>query len=295
MLPLAEARGQDEAEEYSRRGADSCLRCHDEEGEFPVLAMFRTPHASRTDPHSPFATAQCEACHGPGGQHEADHRRGDSGAPMLDFGADAATPVAEQDAVCLECHGGHDRMAWIGSPHQEQEVPCASCHRVHAEQDPMRLAESQQQVCFDCHPRARAQFHQPSSHPLRFGKMACTDCHSAHEGFNDHALVQNNINDTCYTCHAEKRGPFLWEHAPVPEDCTECHNAHGSNHPAMLTQRPPLLCQRCHMAAGHPSVAYTSEAAGGSYDSRFMLGASCMNCHAEVHGSNHPSGVILTR
>ena len=32
---------------------------------------------------------------------------------------------------------------------------------------------------------------------------------------------------------------------------------------------------------------------GGS--SRFLLGSSCLNCHSQVHGSNHPSGVKLMR
>ena len=40
-----------------------------------------------------------------------------------------------------------------------------------------------------------------------------------------------HLNDTCYDCHAEFRGPYLWEHAPVPEDCSNCHDPHGSNHP----------------------------------------------------------------
>jgi len=278
----------------SRRGATSCLRCHDKEGEFPIMGMFNTAHASRTDPRSPFSSAQCETCHGPGGTHERIPRD-EATPPMLTFGMDAETPVLEQNDICLSCHGDQDRMGWVGSAHDEQEVPCASCHEVHTEHDPMADAQTQQQVCFDCHPRTRAQTFQASSHPLRFGKMTCSSCHSAHNGHNDYQLVETSINDTCYTCHAEKRGPFLWEHAPVAEDCSECHSAHGSNHAAMLTQRPPLLCQQCHMPGGHPSIAYTSDSPDSTYESRFLLGASCSNCHTQVHGSNHPSGVTLTR
>jgi len=29
--------------------------------------------------------------------------------------------------------------------------------------------------------------------------------------------------------------------------------------------------------------------------SRFLLGGSCLNCHSQVHGSNHPSGYQLMR
>jgi len=278
---------------YSREGADNCLRCHKEGGTYPeVVEIFKTPHGSRSDPHSPFASAQCETCHGPAGDHM---RRPRSEKPPVRFGQNAETPVKDQNQVCLGCHNDGGRMGWFGSVHQDQEVACASCHRIHAEHDPVASPDTQQQVCFTCHPRTRAQTFLASAHPLRFGQMSCTDCHDPHNGHNDYQLVQTSINDTCYTCHAEKRGPFVWEHAPVSEDCTLCHEPHGSNHAAMLKQRPPLLCQQCHMPAGHPSVAYTSESGEQSFESRFLLGSSCINCHAEVHGSNHPSGVKLSR
>ena len=50
--------------------------------------------------------------------------------------------------------------------------------------------------------------------------MACSDCHNPHGAMADFALVGRTLNDTCFTCHAEKRGPYLWEHAPVSEDCS---------------------------------------------------------------------------
>jgi DmsE family decaheme c-type cytochrome len=120
--------------------------------------------------------------------------------------------------------------------------------------------------------------------------MTCSDCHNVHDGNNDLLLVEDNVNDTCYSCHAEKRGPVLWEHAPVTENCSLCHQPHGSNHPASLTKRPPLLCQQCHSASGHPGVGYTSDDIDDIPNNRFMLARGCMNCHSEVHGSNHPSG-----
>jgi len=110
-------------------------------------------------------------------------------------------------------------------------------------------------------------------------------------------LVKPTVNQTCYTCHAEKRGPFLWEHAPVAEDCTLCHFPHGSSRPVLLSKSPPLLCQQCHTVAGHPSVAYTSNSlpGRGGGGGAFLLAGGCVNCHSQVHGSNHPSGVKLMR
>jgi hypothetical protein len=69
------------------------------------------------------------------------------------------------------------------------------------------------------------------------------------------------VNEKCLECHTEKRGPFLWEHAPVRENCLNCHDPHGSNH------------DKLHRAIEH----------------------SCKNCHQNVHGSNAPSGPYLGR
>jgi DmsE family decaheme c-type cytochrome len=103
------------------------------------------------------------------------------------------------------------------------------------------------------------------------------------------ALInQETVNDNCYSCHAEKRGPFLWEHAPVNENCLDCHDPHGSARQAMLRLNPPRLCQQCHIETLHPTEARLPT-------NRFVIGRSCMNCHTNVHGSNHPSGFGFTR
>jgi len=48
---------------------------------------------------------------------------------------------------------------------------------------------------------------------------------------------------------------------------------------------------------GHPSVARTPAGlpGGGGGGSAFLLAGSCLNCHSQIHGSNHPSGVKLMR
>ena len=107
-------------------------------------------------------------------------------------------------------------------------------------------------------------------------------------------LVKSTINETCYQCHAEKRGPFLWEHPPARENCLNCHQPHGSSHPALLNTRGHLLCQQCHMAGFHPSTAYTGVNAP-DVSEYHIQSRNCLNCHTEVHGSNHPSGPRFTR
>jgi DmsE family decaheme c-type cytochrome len=110
-------------------------------------------------------------------------------------------------------------------------------------------------------------------------------------------LAKPTINQTCFGCHAEKRGPLMWEHAPVVEDCSLCHSSHGSLRQALLNKSPPLLCQQRHSAAGHPAAARNGAAlpgAGGGGEI-FLVAGSCTNCHSQVHGSNHPAGAKLMR
>jgi len=281
--------------EYSN-GARQCMTCHREGRDREAHEIFLTPMGISGADDSPFAAGghECESCHGPSETHRKKQKDGSRLSPAIAFNEN--TPVDVQNEVCQGCHTDSSSLFhWNGSMHDEEDVACASCHKVHAPQDPVFDKLTQQEACFSCHPRARAETFSASSHPLRFGKMTCTDCHDPHNGSNDFLLKQSTVNDTCYTCHAEKRGPFLWEHAPVSEDCTLCHNPHGSNHAALLTQRSPLLCQQCHSPSGHPSEAYTSEVAEDSFQQRFLLAQSCTNCHAQVHGSNHPSGVTITR
>jgi len=275
----------------AKKGADSCLKCHDEDNEYPVMPLFKTRHAIATDPRTPFAGDQCEACHGPGGEHEKEAKGDEQKAPIINFGRKAWTPVAEQNARCLSCHQNHQRIKWQGSTHEFNEVSCASCHKIHVAKDPVLDRGNQAEVCFSCHLNERAKFHQASHHPVLEGQMACSGCHDAHGEDGSGLMVMATAREKCTSCHAEKRGPFIWEHAPSAEDCTLCHDTHGSNLPALLKKRPPQLCQECHAQAGHPSVMYD----GARIPSPFLSVKGCLNCHSNMHGTNHPSGVSPVR
>ena len=130
-------------------------------------------------------------------------------------------------------------------------------------------------------------------HPVKEGKMACTECHDVHGDGATGLMVKAGVRQKCVSCHAEKRGPFLWEHAPAAEDCNLCHSPHGSNQPALLKKRVPQLCQECHSPMNlHANVRYD----GGKLPNNMFMGAKgCLNCHSQTHGSNHPSGVTQMR
>jgi DmsE family decaheme c-type cytochrome len=280
--------------QYTEEGADTCLACHDESWPYPIFEIFKTKHANRADKRTPFAGLQCEACHGPGAKHVEGG--GDKNA-INSFKDSSFLTVGERNKFCLACHENEARIGWHGSTHAVNNVACTSCHKIHAAHDAVREKETQAQVCYKCHREQRAEFSRPSAHPVRFGRLACSDCHQPHGSNTESMLVKPTINQTCTTCHAEKRGPFLWEHAPVAENCTLCHLPHGSVRPSLLVKTPPLLCQQCHSVAGHPAVARTGSAlpGAGGIGAGFALAGSCTNCHSQIHGSNQPSGVKLMR
>jgi len=285
---------EEEAPKYSRKGADTCFQCHDDQ---VTLGVFRTKHAVPNDPDSPFGHGQlqCEACHGPAGDHSGRVRRGQERPPIPAFGFNSPTSIEGQNAYCAECHSADTGFAWHGSSHDDNTVACADCHTMHVERDPVLAISTQADVCFDCHQQQRTQAMKPYAHPVRQGKMACTSCHSPHGDTPERLLARSNVNGTCYDCHAELRGPYLWEHAPVVEDCNSCHNPHGSTQPGMLTMRAPYLCQSCHSQAGHPSLPQDERGLPSNMASDYLLGQSCLNCHDQVHGSNHPSDSKLMR
>jgi len=280
---------------YSSKGADTCLACHDDE---KVLALFRTKHAVPSDSRGPFGHGQlqCEACHGPGGTHAGRVRRGKERPPIgVIFGTGSGTPIEEQNATCLNCHKSDVGFSWHTGSHPSDEVACADCHSSHEEIDAVTQTSTQPEVCFNCHQMQRSETRKAFAHPILEGKMDCMGCHDMHGDNVATQLARLNVNDTCQQCHAEKRGPYLWEHAPVSEDCGLCHAPHGSSHPGMLTKRAPLLCQSCHSQADHPSIPQDAGGLATGTPSQFLLGQNCMNCHSQVHGSNHPSGSKLMR
>src|SRR3990172_6561155 len=119
--------------------------------------------------------------------------------------------------------------------------------------------------------------------PVREGKLQCMTCHNVHGSQNVKLLrAGTSVNEACTSCHTEKRGPFLWEHAPVRENCTPCHDPHGSNNDRMLVAKVPMLCQRCHVHTRHPPTIY--DATTLLQKNNRIVGRGCVNCHSQIHG-----------
>ncbi len=274
-------------------GEQVCSECHQPEtGHWSHTLHARIFALSTADE---LQSKNCEACHGPGSEHMTDPF---NKSKIVAFTHSSTATVNRQNAMCLQCHKGTERLYWLGSIHQINDLSCSDCHNPMAQfsQTGLLRDKSISQTCFACHQQQRAQFRKRSHMPLPEGKMSCTDCHNPHGSGTDPLLIAVSVNQLCYQCHAEKRGPFIWEHAPVRENCLNCHLPHGSNNEFLLIISRPLLCQSCHTNRGHPNDLLTTVnlASGPSPDAR-LINRSCQNCHVQIHGSNHPSGVRLHR
>jgi DmsE family decaheme c-type cytochrome len=269
-------------------GAELCKACHE-----PAFNRFSHTKMGRlflSQPRTDKEKMGCENCHGPGRSHV---EAGGTQPMPVAFTKKGKETVEVRNAVCLQCHERTARLFWEGSSHESRDVACTNCHTVMDDVSPKsQLARATElETCGQCHVERRAQQLRSSHMPLWEGKMTCSSCHNPHGSVTPALLKENSINETCYTCHAEKRGPFLWEHAPVVESCSNCHDPHGTNNERMLKVPRPRLCQQCHIETRHPTRPYGTDT--GSL--KFVLGRGCASCHLAIHGSNHPSGFAFTR
>jgi DmsE family decaheme c-type cytochrome len=277
----------------------TCLTCHGSDPK--VQAILNSPMANMGDPRTPFAQGGCEGCHGP----SSAHAQGKAPYPAVVFEGPHASPVATRNEVCLNCHQAGERMNWQGSIHQRNDVACATCHTAHAARDPILVKIEQPEKCFTCHNSVRAATFKYSHHPIREGKVVCSDCHNPHGSPGaDHLLREFTVNQTCYTCHPDKRGPLLWEHQPVREDCLNCHDPHGSNEQDLIKTRLQFLCSSCHSDVsnhsggafgGARSIPFGNPIGNPSINAALANNRVCLNCHSQVHGSNSPAGAYFFR
>jgi DmsE family decaheme c-type cytochrome len=299
---LAERERDASAKDLILKGDAKCTGCHDEADEpqatmlelHPsVLAIATTRHGVRGDSRTPT----CTNCHGESETHANYKGKDKPPAPDRTFRKNTVTPVAERNDACLKCHDrDRNRTHWSGSQHDANDIACTSCHNIHTKNDKVLNKLTQADVCYNCHRTERAQSHRISTHPLDAGKLACSSCHNPHGSAGPKLMKMNSVNETCHTCHADKRGPYLWEHQPVTEDCLSCHTPHGSNISPLLKSRAPALCDECHdgphQSAGifGPNMAGTKGNPTLTSTSSGAAGRACMNCHVQVHGSNSPAG-----
>jgi len=265
-------------------GSEACQMCHED-----VYKAFRkNPHfAVETDKKRGWETRACESCHGLGGKHTESTSAADIQNP-------AKLAPAETDHACLNCHLNQPtHIGRIQGAHVRNQVSCVACHAVHKSPEELRPRKMTaiNAECMRCHTAVWASFQRPYKHKLPEGAMSCVDCHNPHGTQLPRSIRTVSANEPgCFRCHGDKRGPFVFEHAPVRfQGCATCHEPHGSANPRMLARHEVrFTCLECH--ANTPATAVASHTLGGVppafHDLRSPRFQNCVVCHVKVHGSN---------
>jgi len=250
---------------------------------------------------SGMMVVDCESCHGPASDLMAGiaglnvENEKDKGLiiaahkeNLLDY---QTLPAGAKSLICLKCHTANATFNihnWNGSIHAGNEVTCSNCHPIHAGADLITEPRAVSTLCMGCHIDVSAQFSLPSHHPVKEGKMYCTDCHQPHGSENPKNLRAMTQKETCGRCHQEKVGPFLFEHGDVTEECSNCHSQHGSANNNLLKLPVTFLCKQCHT----PHGVSTSTAGGRTViGGMSMVYTRCTDCHSMVHGSDSPAPI----
>jgi DmsE family decaheme c-type cytochrome len=257
-------------------GAETCKTCHEDlYNSWEKTAHWKTMLDTKGGP----SRQGCEGCHGPGAAHVAG---GGDRTKIFIFKEHSAKEI---DARCMTCHAsGTQHMNAINSVHAKSDVSCISCHSPHhAQTQEFLLVKAQPQLCYSCHLQQKSQFEMPFHHRVNEGLVQCSDCHNPHGTVVAKQVRTSAAQDAvCFTCHADKRGPFVFEHEPVKvEGCESCHTPHGSPNAHMLKMsNVNLLCLSCH------TTSFANAPGAPSFHNQAAQYQACTLCHAQVHGSN---------
>jgi DmsE family decaheme c-type cytochrome len=257
-------------------GSETCKTCHEE----AYKSFEATPHWRTTLKPTKNGARGCESCHGPGKAHV------DGGGDKSKIFRFAAVEPGEASRRCLACHEyGEEHANFDRSAHSENSVGCVACHSPHhAKEAQCLLVKKQPELCYSCHTEIRQDFQRPFRHRVDQGLVACSDCHNEHGGFLTKQLRATAAQDqVCFKCHADKAGPFSFEHEPVKtEGCVACHAPHGSTNPRLLKRaQVNLLCLECHTLTQDSGAA-----ALPSFHNQSQKYSACTMCHPTIHGSN---------
>lgn len=278
-------------------GADLCFRCHNRSivgGKFV---------------HGPVAVGSCSTCHA---MHQSDF-------PKL--------LMAQGNQVCFECHADKAE-AFKGKKftHAPVQEACVKCHNPHSGDHKYNFkAEGSQDLCFTCHADKQKGIAEATvKHQGLDTKKKCLACHDPHVSDYVKQLSMQPA-ELCMSCHdREYSGPAgrvmnmkellaknAIHHGPIKQnDCSGCHNTHGSSNFRMLREYfPPVfyagykadnfkLCFMCHeksLASEERTTSMTGFRNGDQnlhfvHVNKTSKGRTCRACH-DAHATNNPKHI----
>ena len=276
-------------------GMDKCRTCHANQFKQWNDTIHAKWQPSFTTPEKKkVAKIECEACHGPASLHIEDYKEY---LYIISFGPLSKDTNEEQNAVCIKCHNKGGLYYWNGGVHGRM-LRCVDCHKVMENVSARYLLNrtSEKEICLKCHIQNKGKISRSPHLSQDEAKMTCSTCHAPHGSDTPGFLTSASVNENCYRCHADKRGPYLYDHLPVQENCLLCHDPHASMNRSLLKLRQPFLCLECH--ANLPKnlpLGVDPHDVLPSAPNRYTYNKACTNCHPMIHGSRHPSGAALQR
>ncbi len=288
-------------------GTEACAHCH----RLSVEGVSKSVHADNSQLRGAAEIAEagvgtnCDVCHGSSKAHAdaelaaeyADTKNPDAKKLIFDFEAKTTTPEMV-NTRCLTCHAsGPDHFNSANSFHRQNEISCIDCHSPHhGDRNDKLLVKAQPDLCYTCHLEQKSQFNMPFRHRVNEGLVLCTDCHNQHgtggvwessSGLTRQVRTSASGDVVCFKCHADKQGPFVFEHTAVKtEGCAACHIPHGGANLHMLKySNVGLLCLSCHTASafGHAPLMDPQMATNQN---------ACPLCHTQIHGSNFSNDLL---
>ena len=286
----------------------ACVSCHT-----------KTVPAGAASVHQPVREGSCIGCHDP---HATDNK-----AQLLQPG----------NQVCASCHKSIvEAAATARFSHKPAKQSCATCHDAHASSAPGLLKSAQPKLCLECHKPGPKFAKLHLGYPV--AGTTCTSCHDPH-GSQKRGMLWANVHQPvaqklCGQCHVEGQkalkiqGPALCKechsvridqmldkarvHWAVADErsCMNCHTAHASREPKLVSAKMTQLCATCHadtIARGERSPTKHAPIRDGNCtachdphasDNVLMMkeaqvNEGCGKCHDYQKHASHPIGEKL--
>ncbi len=212
-----------------------CYECHDSKVSPHIKAMKASKHWDTDIESSPVNNRECQSCHGKSKAHtEGPTKR----QPQVSFGPRWSSSIVVQNDTCLSCHEKTaTHKQWRSGKHAEQEVTCVTCHDVHVLKDPVRIKETQKDVCTVCHKIQKHGIHNKEENIAK--NPPCSTCHNPHANPLPTVMMLENHSKGCRSCHDFNK---------MEDDSTVSTKA-KSYHRVM--QKDDRTCVDCHRGVAH--------------------------------------------